>query len=131
MSLCYVKDLVRAFFLCSQKELESGEIFNIADPNRYSYEELGALTGQAMGKKLKKVIIPIPVGYLIALTGEIGGRISKKPSFINLEKFKRLNQRSWIADMEKTRDKLSFKPQYSLREAVQETISWYLEHNWL
>jgi nucleoside-diphosphate-sugar epimerase len=131
ISLCYVKDLVRAFFLCSQKELESGEIFNIAAPSRCSYEELGVLAGQAMGKKLKKVIIPIPVGYLIALVGEIGGRISKKPSFINLEKFKRLNQRSWIADMEKTREKLSFKPQYSLEEAVQETINWYLEHNWL
>jgi dihydroflavonol-4-reductase len=131
MSLCYIKDLVRAFFLCSQKELESGEIFNIADPNRYSYEELGVLAGQAMGKKLRKVIIPISIGYLVALIGEIGSRISKKPSVINLEKFKRLNQRSWIVDMEKTRDKLSFKPQYSLREAIQETISWYLEHNWL
>jgi nucleoside-diphosphate-sugar epimerase len=131
MSLCYVKDLVRAFFLCSQKELESGEIFNIADPSRCSYEELGILVGQAIGKKLKKVIIPIPVGYLIALIGEIGSRISKRPSVLNLEKFKRLSQRNWIADMEKTREKLSFKPQYSLREAVQETISWYLEHNWL
>jgi nucleoside-diphosphate-sugar epimerase len=65
------------------------------------------------------------------LIGEVGSRISKKPSVLNLEKFKRLNQRNWIADMEKSRDKLSFKPQYSLREAVQETISWYLEHNWL
>ena len=131
MSLCYVKDLVRAFFLCSQKELESGEIFNIADPNGCSYEELGILAGQAMGKQLRKVIIPPPVGYLIALIGEIGGRISMKPSSINLEKFKRLNQRSWVADTEKTREKLSFEPQYSLQEAVQETVNWYLEHNWL
>jgi len=131
MSLCYVKDLVRAFFLCSQKELKSGEIFNIGNPNPCSYDELGILAGQAMGKKLKKVIVPISVSYLIALIGEIGGRINKKASFINLEKLKRLNQRNWIADMEKTRKKLSFKPQYSLREAVQETINWYLKHNWL
>jgi nucleoside-diphosphate-sugar epimerase len=84
-----------------------------------------------MGKKLKRVIVPIPVFYLLALIGEIGGRIRKKPSVLNLEKFKRLSQRSWIADMEKAREKLSFEPQYSLQEAVQETISWYLEHNWL
>ena len=89
------------------------------------------LQQQSRNLQYLKVIIPIPVGYLIALIGEIGGRISKKPSGLNLEKFKRLSQRSWIADMEKAREKLSFKPQYSLREAVQETINWYLEHNWL
>jgi nucleoside-diphosphate-sugar epimerase len=130
-SLCYVKDLIRAFFLCYQKELESGEIFNIADPNPCSYELLGELAGQAIGKKLKKVKIPIPIAYLIALIGDLGGRINKKPSFINLEKFKRLNQRSWIADMKKTKEKLSFQPQYSMRDAVQETVNWYMKHNWL
>ena len=57
MSLCYVKDLIRAFYLCSQKELESGEIFNIGDQNPCSYDEFGELAGQAMGKKLKKVKI--------------------------------------------------------------------------
>ncbi len=131
MSLCYVKDLIRAFFLCSQKELVSGEIFNIADPNPCSYEELGVLAGQAMGKKLKKVKIPVLLGYIIALIGEIGGRMSKEPRFINLEKFKRLKQGNWIADIKKTREILSFQPEYSVREAVQETIDWYLKNNWL
>ena len=131
MSLCYVKDLIRAFYLCSQKELESGEIFNIGDQNPCSYDEFGELAGQAMGKKLKKVKIPIPIGYLVALIADIAGRINKKPSIINLGKFKQMRQRAWIADMKKAKEKLSFQPQHSLQEAVQETINWYLKHNWL
>jgi len=131
MSLCYVKDLIRAFYVCSQKELESGEIFNIGDQNPCSYDEFGELAGQAMGKKLKKVKIPIPIGYLVALIADIAGRINKKPSILNLGKFKQMRQRAWIADMKKAKEKLSFQPQYSLQEAVQETITWYLKHNWL
>jgi dihydroflavonol-4-reductase len=131
MSLCYVKDLVRAFHLCSQKELESGEIFNIGDHNPCSYDRFGELAGKAMGKKLKKVKIPIPVGYLVALTADLGGKISKKPSALNLGRFKQMRQRGWIADMKKAREKLSFKPQYSLQEAIQETLSWYFKQSWL
>jgi len=131
MSLCYVKDLIRAFYLCSQKELESGEIFNIGDQNPCSYDEFGEFAGQAMGKKLKKVKIPIPIGYLVALIADIAGRINKKPSILNLGKFKQMRQRAWIADMKKAKEKLSFQPQYSLQDAIQETLNWYLKHNWL
>lgn len=131
MSLCYVKDLIRAFYLCSQKELESGEIFNIGDQNPCSYDEFGEFAGQAMGKKLKKVKIPIPIGYLVALIADIAGRINKKPSILNLGKFKQMRQRAWIADMKKAKDKLSFQPQYSLQDAIQETLNWYLKHDWL
>ena len=131
MSLCYVKDLIRAFYLCSQKELESGEIFNIGDQNPCSYDEFGEFAGQAMGKKLKQVKIPIPIGYLVALIADIAGRINKKPSILNLGKFKQMRQRAWIADMKKAKEKLSFQPQYSLQDAIQETLNWYLKHNWL
>jgi len=131
MSLCYVKDLIRAFYLCSQKELDSGEIFNIGDQNPCSYDEFGELAGQAMGKKLKKVKIPISIGYLVALIADIAGRINKKPSILNLGKFKQMRQRGWIADMKKAKEKLSFQPQYSLQDAIQETLNWYLKHNWL
>jgi len=131
MSVCYVKDLIRAFYVCSQKELESGEIFNIGDPNPCSYDELGEMAARAIGRKLRKVKIPIPVGYLVALVADVAGKISKKPSILNLHKFKQMKQRGWVADMRKATEELSFQPQYSLQEAIQETINWYLKHNWL
>lgn len=131
LSLCYIKDLTNAFYLCSQKELESGEIFNIANKNPCTYDEFGEAAGQAMGKKLKKVKIPLSLVYFAALISEIRGKMNKMPNIFGRHKYKEMKQRGWIADMEKATEKLSFNPQYSLQEAVQETIDWYLKYNWL
>lgn len=131
LSLCYVKDLIKAIYLCFQKELESGEIFNIANQKSYKWDEIGRAAGKVMGKKLKKVKIPLPVIYLAALASGIGGRISKTPSIFDRNKFKDMKQDGWVADIGKATEELSFYPQYSMDEAVQETINWYLKNNWL
>ncbi|TEU04508.1 MAG: NAD(P)-dependent oxidoreductase [Candidatus Aminicenantes bacterium] len=131
VSLCYVKDLSEALYLCSQKVLGSGEIFNIANPEPYSWDEVGKAAGQAMEKELRRVKVPLPFLYLAALLSEIGNKISRSPNIFDLNKFKDMKQTDWIADTGKAREKLSFRTQYTLQEAVKETIDWYLENNWL
>lgn len=131
VSLCYVKDLVQALHLSALRNLESGEIFNIADKTPYSWEELGRAAGRSLRKKLKKVIIPVPLFYLGALFSEIAGKVSKKPNIFNRDKYRDMRQEGWMADVQKAKEKLSFETQYSLEEAIQETIDWYLKNNWL
>lgn len=131
LSLCYVKDVVRACYLCSQKELESGEIFNIANQEPYKWDEVGKIAGKVMGKTLKKVKIPLPLIYLAALISETGSKLRKRPSIFDREKFKEMKQRGWIADTKKATKILSFFPQYPLHDALKETIDWYVEHGWL
>lgn len=131
LSLCYVKDLVRALYLCTQKEIKSGEIINIADSRPYYYEEMGITAGQIMGKNLIKVALPLPIVYLWALFSEVGGVISKKLTTFNRYKFKEIKQKNWIADTQKAEEKLSFRTQYSLEEALRETIQWYIQNHWL
>lgn len=131
LSLCYVKDLVRSLYLCTQKELQSGEIFNIADHNPYSWDEFGKAAGKAAGKKLKKVSIPVAVFYFVSILSEAWGKISRKPALINRHKLKEMKQACWIADTRKAEEKLSFYPLYSLEKAVVETIDWYRECGWL
>jgi len=131
LSLCYAKDLVRALYLSTQKELDSGEIINIADPNPYHYDEIGEAAGRAFGKKLKKISLPLPVFYVSAFISELTGVLTKNPSIFNRQKFKEMKQAGWIADVRKAEKKLSFQTQYSLEEAINETIQWYLEEGWL
>jgi dihydroflavonol-4-reductase len=131
VSLCYVKDLAQALHLSASRNLESGEIFNIADKTPYSWEEIGRAAGRALGKKLKKVTIPAPLFYLGALFSEIAGKISKKPNIFNRDKYRDMRQEGWMADVQKAKEKLSFETQYSLEEAIQETIDWYLKNEWL
>ncbi len=131
VSMCYIKDLVEALYLCAQKEIMSGEIFNIADPHPYIWDDIGRATGQALGKKLIKVNVPIPLVYLGAVFSELGNRITRRPAVMNRHKFREISQKCWIADTRKAKAQLSFQTHSSLQDAIQETIDWYLENNWL
>ncbi len=131
LSLCYVKDLAEAAYLGSQKELDSGEIFNIAYPEPYSADAIGEAAGQALGKKLRRITIPLPFIYLSASLSGIANKFRKSPSILDRNKFKDIKQKSWAADTRKATQVLSFHTQYTLQEAVQETIDWYHKNNWL
>jgi len=131
LSLCYVKDLVTALYLVSQKELESGEIINIANPRPYSWDEIGRAAGRALGKNLRRITIPLPLVYLVALVSGGMADLCRKPSIINLQKLKEMRQKGWVADVTKAKEKLSFETKYSLEEGMQETIDWYVKNNWL
>ncbi len=130
-NLCYVKDLVRAFDLCLQKDIESGEIINIADPRPYTWEELGREAGKILGKKLFKVKIPVALLYIIALISEGANKLMRKPNLFDRRKLKELKQTGWLSDTTKAKKLLSFSPQYSLQEALRETLDWYIEKGWL
>ncbi len=131
LSLCYVKDLINALYLCTQKELDSGEILNIADPHSYSWDEFERAAGKAAGKKLKKVSIPVSVFSFASLLSEVWGKISRTPALLNRYKFKELKQSCWVADTSKAEEKLSFYPLFSLEKAVEETLNWYRKCRWL
>jgi len=131
LSLCYVKDLVRAIDLSCQKNLESGEIINVADPQPYHWDEFGRAAGEALGKKLIKIKIPLPILTLTASFLEIIAHLRGQPSLLNRYRIRDMKVKCWIADVTKAWSLLSFKPSYALKEAIQETIAWYLNHNWL
>lgn len=130
-SIIYVKDLVYAADLCLQKDIISGEIFNVINPQPYSWDEFGHITSQILNKKLKKVIISYPIAFLIASLSQIMSKFRKNPSIIDKNKLKELNETCWVANCGKAVKQLGFQPQYSLKEAIQETVKWYHEHNWL
>ena len=131
LSVCYVKDLLKALYFCIQKEPGSGEIFNIANRSPCSWDEFGKTAGQMMGKSLKRVNIPLSAAYLAAFLSEIRGKISKTPTPINRYKLKEMKQRHWVSNTEKAEEKLAFYPQYSLQEAIRETVDWYFKQGWM
>jgi len=131
LSFCYVKDLIKALYLCTQKNLESGEIINIADPTPYTWDEFGQAAGNALGKTLRKIKIPLSAIYPFALASDLASKVSRNPSILDRYKFREMKQYGWVTDTKKASEKLSFRPQYSLQEAVQETVDWYIKQGWL
>jgi dihydroflavonol-4-reductase len=131
ISLCYVKDLVRALDLCARKDLPSGEILNIADSVPHSYEELGREAGRALERDLVTVCVPLGLASVAAACSSLIAQIKKKPHQLNRSKLIDMRQEGWIADTRKAEALLSFKTTYTLARGIEETISWYRENKWL
>ena len=131
LSLCYVKDLTRALHLSSRKEVNSGEIFNIADQNPCNWDDMGENAGRRLGKRLRKVNLPFSLVFLAALAFDLMNKIRRSPSIFGRDKFKDMKQSAWIVDTRKATEMLSFYPHYSLEKGIQETVDWYLVNNWL
>jgi len=131
VSLCYVKDLVEALYLCARCDLPSGEIFNIADPSPWTWERLGEAAGRAMGRKFRRVRIPVGALSLAARLSELRSRLKGEPGLLNREKYIDFKQPGWVADVGKAATMLSFRPRYALEQAIQETIDWYIAEKWL
>lgn len=129
--LCYVKDLVHAFDLCMEKELDSGVIINIADPHHVTWEEFGRIAGEVLEKKPTTIRCPLFLLKMAALVWEGASAITNKPSTFNRDKLKAIMQTCWFADTKKAEKLLSFTPRYSLKRGLQETLRWYVDEGWL
>jgi dihydroflavonol-4-reductase len=130
-SLCYVKDVVRALLLAGEKSLKSGEIFNIAEPEPRTLDEMGRAASAIMGLKPKRIVIPLGLAYAGALASEFLSTMSRKPSPINRDKYRDYRQAGWAADVAKATARLGFRADTGLEQGLKETIGWYRENGWL
>jgi nucleoside-diphosphate-sugar epimerase len=130
-SLCYVKDVAEALALSAQKEVPSGEIFNVAAPGSYDWEEVGDAAVRAMGIRPRKVKLSLQVLYGASVASEVRSRLTGDISLFCRDKYRELSQSGWVADTAKARAALSFEAHTALEDGMAETIAWYKEHGWL
>jgi len=131
VTLCYVKDLVKALKRSIHDDSPSGEIFNIGDPQPYTWGDFGRTAGVVMGKSPRMIRFPLPVVYLVALISETASRVTGRISILDRNKIHEMRQEAWVADIGKARERLGFSPDHTLEAALRETIEWYLRPNWL
>jgi len=131
ISLCYVKDLVRALELAGRARLESGEILNIGDPVPRTMEDIGRAAARALGKTPKKIVVPKSMALGVSFVRELLSSVTGRPHIVNRDKVLEYLQPGWVADVENARLKLSFVTSHSLDEGIRETIRWYQDADWL
>lgn len=131
VSLCYVKDIVRALELAGGALLDSGEILNIGDPVPHTIEDIGRAAARALGKRVKKIVVPKSIALGASFIQELLSAVTGKPHIINRDKVQEYLQAGWVADVENARHKLSFVTGFSLDEGIRETIRWYQDAGWL
>ena len=131
VSLCYVKDIVRALVLAGEAPLDSGEILNIGNPVPCTMEDIGRIAARALGKRVKRFVVSKSMAVGVSLVQGLLGAMTGKPRVVNRDKVQEYFQPGWVADVENARRKMSFVTGFSLDEGIRETIRWYQDAGWL
>lgn len=113
-SFLYVGNLVDAITTCISHPKARNETFLVSDGEAVSTPAFMSEIGQAMGKSPFLMPIPVPV---LKLSGKFSGQAETVQRLLG----------SLELDSTKLRTTLNWKPPFSLKEGLQETVAWYLQ----
>ena len=131
LSLCYVEDLVQALLLSIRGRHRSGEIFFIADGEKYSLDSFAGVVSSALKVKLRKIHIPLWAAWFYPAAADGWGFVRRRPASFSRNKGADASQRDWVCDIGKAKKKLGFRPRFRLEAGVKVTLQWYQEKGWL
>ena len=97
-----------------------------------AFAELGRLIGQALGRRSVVAFhIAAPLLWLAAAAGEVLGRWSGRPHFVNLDKAREAVAGSWLCSAARAHRELGFRPTAALTERLRQTVAGYRRAGWL
>lgn len=131
LSLCLVDDLVTALELAFQKDLPSGEIFNIAAPEPVAWDTIGETAARILGRSCRHLRLPRAGVFMAAVVNEAVSRITGRADALNRSKVRDMRQPGWVADVSKAERLLGFKTAWSLEAGLEKTLDWYRKNGLL
>ena len=100
--MIYIKDTIDLYLKIATQNTEFGEIYNM---------------GSGKSNTIKEIFNEVK--YLL--------KSNVKPNW-NSMKNKEWDQKIWVSDMRKVKKKFNWKPKYSLKKGLRETINWYINY---
>lgn len=128
-SALHVTDLIAALLLASRRNSPRLRVYFIGDGNEYNWSEAFSIIRENLEKS--SFAITIPWGPALA-TIEILARIfPRSTAGFYLDKINEMNHNYWVCNINRAQNELGFKPKYTLREGLRDTIHWYQQAGWL
>lgn len=131
LSVIYVKDLVRGIADAAENSTAKGKTYYLADRNPYSIETFLNAVGMHLERKPVIVTLPFPLAWLSAVAMELYARITRKPVLYDRQKLREALQHYWLCSPAAAERDFNFTCSYTLENAMQETMEWYVNHGWL
>lgn len=124
LNCVYVKNLVSAIFLASEKPEAVGEVFNITDGTRISKKDFIGTSAKLAGLKEPTRHIPLKLAWVLALVVEKIARTRgrKTAPLINKARYKFLGLNLDFST-EKASKVLGYKPPYEWRTGLERAIA--------
>ena len=130
LSFIYVKDLASAIIRATTSQVQQ-KIYFISDNQTYTNVIFSERIKVLMDKKTFVIKLPMFLVNIVAFLSENAGKLTKKPSPLNVDKINELKCSNWLCDASSFYLDTDFKVQYTLDKGIEETIKWYKDEKWL
>jgi nucleoside-diphosphate-sugar epimerase len=131
VSIIYVKDLVAGLLTAALSPAAEGQIYFMANPEPVVWKQFTLDVARLMGCRSVSVPVPVSLLKLVALVGELIGKVSSEPPLFRLEKFYEIKQLAWVCSPEKALRELGWQARTPLEQAIKETATWYRDNGWI
>lgn len=134
LSFVHAADLADVIMAAAQRRTEKQDettCYNISDGEVYGrYEIADILAGY---RKVKPVRMHLPVALvrMVASGLAFAYRWSDKVPVLYPERIGELTAPNWACDITKAKMVLGFRPRFTLRNGLEQTITWYRTHHWI
>lgn len=127
----YVEDLVKGLFLASTHPAAIGQLYYLATAGVFSWDAFGQGIAKVLKRRVYKLPVPLLFFVLSTLFEELRVRIFHQESILNLQKLPEYRNRFWTCSIEKAKQELGFQPDWTMESAIEKTIRWYQEFEYL
>ncbi len=131
ISIVHVADAVDGILLAGTQSKANGELFFITSDEDVRYSELLHTISETMGVKTRLVPLPYAIVKTVAAASTAASFISKKPTILNMDKYKEMRQAAWLCSNQKAKRVLGFQPKIQLEEGMRQTAEWYKTLGWI
>ena len=126
----YIDDVVRGFLLCLGNRKAIGEAFIIGGEGYLTLNELCRMIAKELQVEPPKIYLPMaPVLALATACEKICVPLGIEPPLHRRRVSFFQNNRAF--SIEKVKQTLDYRPEYSLEEGIRATIDWYQKQGWL
>ena len=136
LSLIHVADLVEALALTVDRPPAPG-VYEIDDGRvgGYSYAEMAAAAGSALGRVPRTLVLPRPVMSLVAGVNGVLHSLGGAPRILTAGKVNELFHADWTIHDRRLAAALevsaAFQPEYDIVSGFCDTVAWYRRRRWL
>ncbi len=126
----HVRDLVRTIAAAIDHDRERGTIF-VGHPRPVTTRDLLAAVRAAARSGAVMVRVPLALTRLVAIAGDVGGKMLGRPLTINSRRYAELAAEGFVCRVDRLRDQLGIIAQVELGEGLADAAAWYHREGWL
>ena len=133
-SLLHVADLVDGLLAVVERGHRLGPanqagpegVYYLEDGTEHRWDDIAAAAFRAAGRRPRDLVLPEALGPWLAGASQLAGRLTGRPSILNLDKLQELRQPAWTCSAARARRELGWTPRLDLETGMADAVRWAL-----